>query len=147
MNVRFKLVLPLLLLLALPAVMQAQFDYVITNGTATITKYMGFGGAVPIPGMINGYPVTTIGPGAFANANLSSITITNTITAIGDGAFYDCVGLTELIIPSSVRSIGASAFAGCFGLTGVTIPFSVTNLGDVAFYGCGNMIGIVVNGR
>ena len=47
--------------LALPAAVQAQFTYTTNNGTITITGYTGSGGAVTIPGTINGLPVTSIG--------------------------------------------------------------------------------------
>ncbi len=57
--------LPLLLLLALPVVVQAQFTYTANNGTITITGYSGPGGAVTIPSAINGLPVTSIGSEAF----------------------------------------------------------------------------------
>ena len=55
----------LLVLLMLPAVVQAQFDYTTQNGTITITGYTGPGGAVAIPATINGLPVTSIGGYAF----------------------------------------------------------------------------------
>ena len=51
----------LLLLLMLPATVQAQFDYTTTNGTITITEYTGPGGDVIIPDTTNGLPVTSIG--------------------------------------------------------------------------------------
>ena len=57
--------LPLLFLLMVPAVVQAQFNYVINNGAITITGYTGSGGAVTIPDTINGLPVTSIGYYAF----------------------------------------------------------------------------------
>ena len=54
-------ILPLLLLLMLPAAVQAQdFTYTTNNGAITITGYTGPGGAVTIPDMINGLPVTSI---------------------------------------------------------------------------------------
>ena len=56
--------LMLLLLLALPAVVVAQFDSTTNKGTITITGYTGSGGAVAIPGTINGLPVTDSGGGA-----------------------------------------------------------------------------------
>ena len=43
--------------------------------------------------------------------------------------------ITNLIIPNSVTSIGEEAFYGCSGLTSVTIPNSVTSIGDNAFDG------------
>ena len=57
--------LPLLLLLALPAAVQAQFTYTNNNGAITITGYTGPGGDVTIPDTISGLPVTSIGDYAF----------------------------------------------------------------------------------
>ena len=45
--------LPLLLVLTLPAAVQAQFNYTTNNGTIAITGYTGSGGAVTIPATIN----------------------------------------------------------------------------------------------
>jgi hypothetical protein len=56
----------LLLLLTLPAVVQAQdYTYTTNNGAITITGYAGSGGAVTIPRTIDGRPVTSIGGSAF----------------------------------------------------------------------------------
>jgi hypothetical protein len=60
--------LTLLLLLALPALVQAQYNYTTNNGTVAITRYTGSGGAVTIPSTINGLPVTNIGYEAFRSA-------------------------------------------------------------------------------
>jgi hypothetical protein len=48
---------------------------------------------------------------------LTNVTVGNGVTAIGDGAFYECIGLTTFTIPSSVTNLGFWAFAGCSGLT------------------------------
>ena len=45
-------------------------------------------------------------------------------------------GCKATIIPNSVTSIGNGAFYYCSGLTSVTIPNSVTSIGNKAFYGC-----------
>ena len=47
--------------------------------------------------------------------------IPNSVTRIGDCAFYGCTGLTELILPNSVRSIGDIAFTYCSGLEKITV--------------------------
>jgi len=66
---------------------------------------------------------------------LTSVTIGNSVTSIGDYAFYGCSGLTSITIPNSVTSIGKYAFYYCSGLTSVTIPNSVTSIGNGAFDG------------
>lgn len=50
-------------------------------------------------------------------AGLISIIIPNSITSIGDMAFFDYSNLTSITIPNSVTSIENSAFYGCSGLT------------------------------
>ena len=58
---------------------------------------------------------------------------------ISKNTFIGCSGLTSVTIPNSVTSIGDSAFRGCSGLTSITIPNSVTSIGDYAFDGCPNI--------
>ena len=77
--------------------------------------------------------VTSIGDYAFFGCTgLTSITIGNGVTSIGDSAFRDC-GLTSITIPDSVTSIGFGAFSGCSKLTSITIPDSVTRISGEAF--------------
>ncbi len=59
--------------------------------------------------------------------------ITRRVIFITDHAFYLCRGLTSVTIPNSVTAIGNEAFEGCSGLTSVTIPDSVTAIGNEAF--------------
>ena len=44
--------------------------------------------------------------------------------------------ISDLVIPNSMTSIGNYAFYNCRSLTSVTIPNSVTSIGDDAFYNC-----------
>jgi hypothetical protein len=156
----------LLLLLTLPAVVRAQsytdsygtWYYTTTNDSITITEYSGPGGDVTIPDRIpdtiNGLPVTSIGGyydpygnwfGAFSGCSaLTSVTIPNSVTSIGDFAFENS-GLTSVTIPNSVTNIGSGAFSSCSGLTSVTIPNSVTSIGDGAFGDCYGLTAITVD--
>ena len=71
---------------------------------------------------------------------LTSVSIPDSVTRIGDCAFEGYSGLTSVTIPDSVTSIGYAAFLGCSGLTSVTIPDSVTSIGDEAFFGCSDSL-------
>ena len=62
------------------------------------------------------------------------------IKAIASHAsFSSCTGLTSVTIPDSVTSIGDYAFGGCTGLTNVTFGIGVTNIGVGAFSECINL--------
>src|SRR5436309_1488044 len=76
------------------------FTYSSDGSVITITGYTGPGGAVSLPAIINGLPVTTI----------------------GNSAFFSKTGLTSVTIPDSISSIGSYAFSACTNLTSVTIP-------------------------
>ena len=68
--------------------------------------------------------------------SLTSVTIPNSVTSIGESAFSECRRLTSVTIPNSVTSIGDKAFFDCYSLTSVTIPNSVTSIGKEAFAYC-----------
>ena len=73
----------------------------------------------------------TVGASAFANNQISSLTIPNGVTSIGNIAFYGNQ-ISSLTIPSSVANIGAQAFYGN-QLSSLTIPSSVTRIESYTF--------------
>lgn len=83
--------------------------------------------------------------GTFENCSrLTSVTIPNNVTVIGDYAFRSCSGLTSVTIPNSVSLIAEAAFRGCTSLTSVTIPNSVTSISGYAFYGCTSLTSVTI---
>ena len=77
--------------------------------------------------------VTSIGKDAFSLCdNLTSVTIKG--GSIGSYAFYNCKGLTSLSLQEGVTSIGEQAFYSCLKLKGdLVIPSTVKSIGECAF--------------
>ena len=80
-------------------------------------------------------------PGAFA-----AYTIPDSVTSIGEWAFYWCTSLTSVTIPDSVTSIGDNTFDHCTSLTSVTIPDGVTSIGWRAFSNCTSLTDVYYAG-
>jgi hypothetical protein len=90
--------------------------------------------------------ITTIGDSIFANCtSLTNVTISSSVTSIGYDAFNNCTSLTSATIGNSVITIGYDAFGGCYSLMKVTIPASVTSIGDGAFDSCYSLTNITVS--
>ena len=91
--------------------------------------------------------VTEIGDYAFYEwNNLEKVTIQGSVTSIGEEAFGCCYNLTDITMPESVTSIGGHAFSWCRSLINITIPESVTSIGEWAFSDCSRLTNITYNG-
>ena len=89
--------------------------------------------------------VTEIGEYAFYEwKNLEKVITSSNITSIGEDAFGGCNNLTNITIPEGVTSIGGSAFISCGSLTNITIPNSVINIGIAAFNNCSSLTNITI---
>ena len=66
------------------------------------------------------------------------LVIPDSVTSIGDYAFYYCRSLTSIVIPDGVTTIGAKAFYMCESLVSAVIPDTVENIYEYAFGECYN---------
>ena len=95
------------------------------SGSISILEYIEYEGAK--------YSVTAIGNGAFQNQlGLESVKIPQTVTSIGDYAFSGCASLVNMFIPEGVTYIGNGAFSKACLWT-VTLPSTLTYIGSNAF--------------
>ncbi|MDD3947327.1 MAG: leucine-rich repeat protein, partial [Clostridia bacterium] len=116
-----------------------------TDGTYSVTGYSGLSTEVFIPSDFNGVTVQTIAQSAFRNNTaVTSITIHNGITRLGNHAFQNCTALTVINLPLTVQNIDAETFFGCSSLQNFTIPAGVSIIGNAPFRGCTSLSEIAV---
>jgi len=152
----------------LAASVSGDWEYMVSDGGAVLTRYTGTAAIVTVPAGIGNYPVTEldgtfqgnatilsvvipsgvqkIGPDAFRDcSHLAAVSLPATVTAVGDFAFQNCRQLVSLALPSAVSSLGAQAFAGCRALEEINLPPSITALGDNLFYDCQSLKQIILH--
>lgn len=99
-----------------------------TNYDSIEKTYSGF---VTIPSSVNyqgtTYLVTAIGKNAFSQNQVTKVNIPNSVTSIGESAFYSCSNLTSVTIPNSVTYIGSSALSSCSSLKEIIISCADEN--------------------
>lgn len=100
------------------------FEYIIKDGTATITGYTGEESEIIIPEEINGYTVTVIGEKAFYfKHKITKVKIPDTVTILENEAFYGCDMLEEINLPKSLEFIGKEVL--CYSIIeSIEIPNS-----------------------
>ena len=93
---------------------------------------------IEVPSEIEGRDVVGIADNAFHNtgAYIKSIKLPETITYIGDHAFYGCKYITSITLPKNVKEIGVGAFEGCVALETITLSENLVTIGNGAFKDC-----------
>lgn len=94
------------------------------------------------------YPVAsgteTIGEYAFFHSKVQTVFLPDTVSTIGDYAFYYAGELSSINFPTALTSIGDSAFFACQSLTAVDIPATITQIGPSAWAACTSLPAITV---
>ena len=86
--------------------------------------------------------VIKIEKGAFALSGLTSISLPETITEIGNWAFQYCRLLRSVTLPPKLKVINSALFDRCDNLASITIPEGVTTIGNEAFGHCGSLLSL-----
>ncbi len=93
-------------------------------------------GIVPNPyDIVNGVLLSSNGNLLLMDAN-GTVTIPDSVTEIGEGAFANLSGLKTIIIPGSVKKIDNNAFQANLTLEKVIMEEGIEEIGPCAFYNC-----------
>ena len=126
------MVLLMLLALCLPVIALAEEPCPRCGGTSDLCLTDEIG-AVYCSGTLVLYP---------EDATITSYTVREGTTTIGEWAFSDNYVLEEVILPEGVVMIGTGAFEGRYNLKRVVLPDSLLIIGKMAFYYCPALEGI-----
>ena len=88
--------------------------------------------------------IETLVSSAFADTALQSITIPDSVRAIGNFAFYNCKDLQTVDLPAGLQSIGEGAFSGCSSLQISSLPEGLESIGSRAFMNCTSITSLTV---
>ncbi len=111
------------------------FEYVIFQGEAFISKYIGTDVDVVVPERIDGFQVVGIGREALkietnnGTSTVESITLPSTLRTIGMSAFENMSFLKEIVVPSGTKIIDNYAFRNCSLLNSVSFPDTIIRAG------------------
>lgn len=74
--------------------------------------------------------IVEIGNSAFERTGLTSVTIPGTVKKVLSGAFFNCTKLTEAVIEEGVEVLERDIFGMCYAFEKLTLPSTINSLGD-----------------
>ena len=132
----------------------------VTSRISEETGVCDYTGDIVIPSFfVNGgvtYSVTSISNFAFFAADITSITIPNSVTEVGGGVFGNCSNLKSVVLSENMTSLpyindggpgwgtDYGFFHGCISLESIIIPNGIVEIGNLAFNGCESLTSITI---
>ena len=114
------------------------------DGILYCSDYSKLTSEVVIPAYVGNKKVEGLAKDLFKGRNITSVTISEGITSIGESCFANCTKLESVSLPSSLITIWHNAFDGCSSLKSIVIPSSVENLHGSAFSGCTSLSSVTL---
>lgn len=118
------------------------YSFYKQGGEYILYRYNDSDKELTLPGLIDGGHTYKIGREVFRYRDITIVVIPESVTAIGNSAFYSCSNLTSVVIPESVTVIGDRAFYNCSNLTSVVIGENVSTIGANAFDACSKLTSV-----
>ncbi len=105
-----------------PTLYSGNFGYKLVNTVAMLCDYKGSETELELPSELDGYTLTAVTDGAFANdTKLKKLSLSDTVVNVSDGAFNNCTSLEYVYIGSSVAALSITAFEGCSTLKEIEV--------------------------
>lgn len=104
----------------------------------------GFSSCWDLASVIMPNTITTIGEYAFASSGITDLEITDSVTEIGERAFWFCTRLNNVSIGNSLKTIENNAFEECISLSSIKLGNSIEEIRESAFYRCSSLSSITL---
>ena len=131
-----------------PSRVSQQGEYIVysdaQNGLYKTFVYLGDDTEVVLPDNINGQDYELGDYLFYERAEIKSIVIPESVTAVGSHTFYGCSGITTISLPSKITHIGSNTFYECSNLESITIPQNLVAFGKYSFYNCSSLRSITL---
>lgn len=110
------------------------FEYrALTAQTVEIVRYTGNEENIEIPETLGGKTVVSVGESAFFKSDCVSVSIPNSVTAIGKSAFERCELLNTVHFSKKLKKLEERAFFGCSHFSAISLPDTLEEIGALAF--------------
>lgn len=92
--------------------------------------------------------ITEIGYAAFSRSpNLKTVSLPDSCTVIGAGAFFECASLTEFVFPPHVTELEDCVLRDCISLETIVVSEDARYIGSEAFSGCVQLANVEFRGN
>jgi hypothetical protein len=88
--------------------------------------------------------LTAIEANAFWNTRLGRVVLPQSLASLGEGAFMDCIALTNVVLPPAIHTMGAGAFSRCSALPTISIPAGLATIENYAFAECSALTNVTL---
>ena len=131
---------------ATPVHFCGEYVYILLDdGGAEIVCWDGEETDLAVPETLDEHPVVSVSECAFADCRtLRTVTLPESVRAIGDEAFAGCTRLSRVTLPQGLETLGGMAFDHCEGLTQIALPATLREMGTNPFVDCANLCAIDV---
>lgn len=118
-------------------------SFTVPNGTLSVGNY-AFSHSEKLTSTVLPDGIESIGAYAFQHSALTEITMPDSVTHVGEFAFYWCSNLTDVKFSARLSSLGGRAFYLCTSLANVVLPDGLTSVNALTFANCSMLASVAL---